>query len=181
MIVLGLDPGVAHGAWALVGPHGELVEFEHYETEPVHEVGGEYIRLARILRKLRAPLAHAGAVAIERPTGGFGGNGKRCPACKQPRGNAKAAAQLASAAASALGLAVGLGGRRKILAPAPVTWRSKLGAKRGRDAELHAALLARYPILADLRKGAQPHVLDAVGLALYGRLALRLDARRVAA
>ena len=167
-MVLGIDPGIANLGWALVGAAGDLHSFEHVETERTAQRGDASIRLARILRALRAPLAHASVVCIEWP--GFGG------ARVAGKMNALAASQTAAAAAAALGLAIGQGGRRKILAPAPVTWRSKLGAKRGRDAELHAAFLARYPILADLRKGAQPHVLDAVGLALYGIKALNLTA-----
>lgn len=165
--VLGIDPGLANLGWALVGAAGDLHSFEHVETTRTEQRGDASIRLARILRALRAPLAHASVVVIEWP--GFGG------ARVAGKMNAVAASQTAAAAAAAMGLAIGQGGRRKILAPAPVTWRSKLGAKKGKDGALHAELLKLYPILADVRKAAQPHLLDALGCALFGIKELRLN------
>lgn len=167
MLVLGIDPGLAHTGWALVDASGALHRFAHVATGRLPGVGDVQRRLGLVLRDLTAPMRDASVVVVEWP--GMGG------ARQAGKMNAVAASQTAAAAAAAIGLAVGMGGGRRILTPAPVTWRARLGAKRGADAALHEALMGRYPILADLRLGARPHVLDAVGLALYGRLVLRLD------
>ena len=64
---------------------------------------------------------------------------------------------------------------RPVWAPAPVTWRSVLGFKRGRDDQdgdlderIHGAMLARYgEQLAKLKipRRYLPHVLEAIAMA----------------
>lgn len=169
MLILGIDPGMANTGWSLVDKFGALDSFEHVETGRRPGTGDAQRRLSVVLRALVAPMRKAVAVVVEWP--GLGGS---------PRPGAmgtKAASQTAAVASAAIGLAVGMGGARKILLPSPVTWRRRLGSKDQSDEVLHAALLVRYPLLADLRKKAQPHCLDSLGLALYGRLVLHPNLR----
>lgn len=170
MMVLGIDPGLRNTGWALVGPAGDLDSYEHVETGRRPERGDAQRRLALVLKAAVIAMRKASAVVVEWPSaGGF------VPVSGNATGNAAAAAQTNMVAGALVGLAVGLGGARRVVTPSPVTWRSRLGAKRGADHAIHAALLTRYPQLRDLRMKAQPHVLDAVGLALFGRLVLNLD------
>jgi len=171
-MVLGIDPGLRNLGWSLIGGTGALDSFEHVETGKRPERGDAQRRLSLVLKAAVLPMRKAAVIVVEWPSaGGFG----RPEAGAAPRGNATSAAHTCMVAGALVGLAVGLGGGRRVLTPSPVTWRTRLGAKRGADAGIHAALLVRYPLLADLRLKAQPHVLDAVGLALFGRLVLRLD------
>lgn len=170
-MILGVDPGLAHCGWALLAPGGALVDRGVIVTERHEgEVGDAQRRLAEVCRALYGKVHHAQLVVVEWPSaGGFGRSGPPCPVCKQARGNAQSSAQTNLAAGAIAGLAWGAG--RKVDAPAPVTWRAKLGHKRGADQALHADLERRYAReLAGLRKGDLPHVLDAIGLALYAEL-----------
>lgn len=172
MLVLGVDPGLRNTGWSLVGAAGDLDSFEHVETGRRPERGDAQRRLALVMCALVVPMRRASVVVVEWPSaGGFG----RPEAGEPARGNATAVAHTNMVAGAIVGLAVGLGGGRRILTPAPVTWRARLGARRGADHAIHAALLTRYTLLRDLRAKAQPHVLDAVGLALFGRMTLNLD------
>jgi Holliday junction resolvasome RuvABC endonuclease subunit len=153
-VILGVDPGIAHCGWALVAG-GELVERGAVVTERDGKAtGDQQRRLAEVGRVLHGLIHRADLVVVEWPGGGFGRN-------------AHSAAQTAAAAGAIAGMAWGVG--RKVNAPAPVTWRAHFGHKRGQDELLHGELTARYhEQLAGLRKGDLPHVLDAIGLALYG-------------
>lgn len=157
-MILGVDPGLAHCGWALV-TGGDVTECGCIVTEKGEATGDAQRRLEEIGRGLHRLITMATVVVVEWP--GFGG--ARRPGAM----NAMAASQTAAAAAMVVGLAWGRG--RKTLQPAPVTWRAKLGHKRGKDEALHAELALRFSTaqLAAIRKGDLPHILDAIGLALY--------------
>jgi len=156
-VILGVDPGLANCGWALVATGGVLLDRGAIATTRGRSTGDAQRRVELVGRVLYQLVGRADLVVVEWPTGGFGSN-------------ALAATSTAAIAGLVAGLSWSAG--TKIRAPAPVTWRTKLGAKRGKDAELHAELAARYAAqLAGLKKGEMPHVLDAIGLALYGELA----------
>lgn len=154
-VILGVDPGLANCGWALLA-NGRMIDRGIVVTARGKKTADAQRRLTDLGRAIH-PLVHrANLVIVEWPTGHFGGN-------------ALAAAQTIAAAGVVVGIAWGAG--RKVRAPAPVTWRSKLGHKRGRDEKLHRDLAARFADhLLGLTKGQLPHVLDALGLALYGEL-----------
>lgn len=151
-MILGVDPGLAHTGWALL-ERGVLVAHGIVITTRKRGVGDLQRRLAEIGAGLHPQIHRSRHVVCEFPGGGFGRN-------------AGAAAQVAAVAGVVIGQAWGSG--RKVAAPAPVTWRAELGHARGADEALHAELLDRYPAIAALLLGHRPHVLDAIGLALYG-------------
>lgn len=152
-MILGVDPAIAECGWALVDG-GRLHARGVIKTaQRKGEVGDQQRRLAEIGQQLWPQMHLAHHVAVEAPTGGFGKN-------------AGAAAKVALVAGAVIGMAWGIG--RKVIAPASVTWRAKLGHARGKDELLHAELLRRYPELEALTRGDRPHVLDAIGLCLYG-------------
>ncbi len=159
-MILGVDPGIAHTGWALV-EGGQIVDRGHIGTGRDRSATGDIQRrLAEIGAVLHPLVFRARLVVIEWPSAG----GFRTSGGEQ---HAAHAAQTNLAAGMVAGLAWGAG--RKVRAPSPVTWRSALGHKRGRDEQLHADLAARFIFqLTDLRRGDLPHVLDAIGLALYG-------------
>lgn len=153
-MILGVDPGLANCGWALVD-RGDVTECGCFTTEKGHETGDAQRRLEELGRGLYKLMTMADIVVVEWPSaGGFGRNA----------GNA---AKTNLAAGMIVGLAWGRG--RRTLQPAPITWRSKLGHKRGNDDRLHAELAQRFTPeqLAAIRKGDLPHILDAIGLALY--------------
>jgi Holliday junction resolvasome RuvABC endonuclease subunit len=155
-VILGVDPGLAHCGWAFVAG-GALISRGVIKTARDRRATGDaQRRLAELCKALHGKVLKADLVVVEWPAGG-GGFGR----------NAGAAAQTAQVAGAIAGLAWGVG--RKVNAPASVTWRIACGAKRGQDELLHVALAARYAEdLAGVNKGDMPHVLDAIGLALYG-------------
>lgn len=136
-----------------MAPSGVLVGRGTVRTKRQKGLGDAQRRLAELGAVLRPLLLRARLAVVEWPSGGFGGS-------------ALTAALTAAAAGLAVGLARGL--EVAVLTPSPVTWRHALGAERGKDAALHAALAERYRSdLLGLRRYELPHVLDAVGLALY--------------
>jgi Holliday junction resolvasome RuvABC endonuclease subunit len=166
-VILGVDPGLAHCGWALVNG-GELVErgmiataaevVGHQERggkrRAVKAAGDNQRRVADVCRALHGKMRRADMVVVEWPGGGFGRN-------------AHSAATTAAVAGAIAGMAWGIG--RKVNAPASLTWRSHFGHKRGKDEQLHGELTARYhEQLTGLSQDELPHVLDAIGLALYG-------------
>lgn len=170
MRILGIDPGLANGAYALIdGATSRLLAYRYIGTGKGDDTGDTQRRIDEQLDLVRSVMATADLAVIEFPTGGFGGKGQACPACRQPRGNARAATLTASSASALLGLAKGLS--VATLAPAPVTWRNAIGFRPGQDEALYAHLSALYPkTAAQLSKGKAPHIWDGLGIALYGRL-----------
>lgn len=157
-MILGVDPGIANCGWALV-EGGQLRDYGCIVTRRGDATGDAQRRLEQLGRVLHGKLFGARLVVVEWP--GFGG--ARRPGAM----NAMAASQTAAAAALVMGLAWSAG--RKVRAPAAVTWRLALGHARGQDEQLHLDLAARYD-LGNLTAAVRPHVLDAIGLALYGEL-----------
>lgn len=165
MLIFGCDPGLANCGWALVDSRDARVRSSGYiPTSKGHETGDMQRRVADVLERLRQVLDGAlgiGLAVIEWPAGGGAGSAGRT--------NLNAARQVVAVAGGVLGLATAR--RIHTLTPAPITWRARLGHARGADVELHDRLAAVYPkTAAAYRRGALPHVLDAIGLALYGRL-----------
>lgn len=164
MLILGIDPGLANTGWALLDKDtARVVDAGYIATKRGGEVGDTQERLLALLTCLRRPMMEdADVVVVEWP--GMGG------ARVAGKMNAIAASQTAAAAGAAVGMARGRTWRN-VLTPAPITWRTALGCLRGQDEELHARLARVYPqTVARFKKTARPHVLDAIGLALYGRL-----------
>ena len=182
-MIFGVDPGLANVGWCLLN-HGALT-YGHIETAKGDQTGDAAKRLAEVMYGLSAGLkllaacpADLARVVIEWPGGGFGGPGKRCPACGKPPGNPLTGAQVATTAGAVYGAAYWLlrGKVDRILTPAPVSWRVALGKKWGVPASeesIHAVILERFPQLSKLKKKSQPHILDAVGLCLYGELSAK--------
>ena len=160
-MILGVDPGLANCGWALL-ERGDLFAHGVIVTKRDKDAKGDtQRRLEDIGRGLHPYMRRAELVIVEWP----GMGGARRPGAM----NAMAASQTAAAAAMVVGFAWGVG--IKVKAPAAVTWRSKLGHKRGADAQLHAELASRYAKnLSGYPQGELPHVLDAIGLALFGEL-----------
>lgn len=155
-MILGIDPGLANVGYAVMSPSAELLTYGHIETKLSKAPGDTNRRLLDILRQLanRTAGAHGiQTIVIEWP-GGAGGV------------NAQSVLQTIGCAAFLAGFFTGR--ERVVLTPAPQTWRTALGGKKGQEAAVHAALMKSYPALALLKKKALPHVLDAVGLARYG-------------
>jgi Holliday junction resolvasome RuvABC endonuclease subunit len=160
-MILGVDPGLANCGWALV-EGGSLVAHGVIVTKRDRDAKGDtQRRLEELGRGLYPHMRSATLVIVEWP--GMGG-ARRAGAM-----NATAASQTAAAAAMVVGFSWGAG--IKVRLPAAVTWRSKLGHKRGKDEQLHADLAQRYAKhLNGYPQGELPHVLDAIGLALFGEL-----------
>lgn len=174
-VILGVDPGLANLGWCLLDSRDARVRRSGYvPTSKGDETGDMQRRVSEVLSAMRTvvdslPVALA---VVEWPSaGGSGLAGKM---------NAKAASQTIAVAGAVLGLLTAL--RIPTLTPAPVTWRTALGCERGKDDALHARLARIYAgTAAAYRKGALPHVLDGLGLALYGRLiASNLISTRIA-
>ena len=172
-LICGIDPGTKGGGWSLIEPSGALHAVECVETHPGDKVGDNQRRLGLWLRAITKPMRLASVIVIEFPSMGVGQQQGMNP--DRARWSAKAMAQTVAAAAAAMGAAFALGGSRKILTPAPRTWRCRLGGEESSEEQIHAALTLRYPLIAAMRRGARPHCFDATGCALYGRLVLRLD------
>ncbi len=160
MLIAGVDPGLAHTGWALVSRDRDVVACGCIRTAKRRdEVGDEQRRLTEVTAALLLVIPRATVVVIEWPSSGGFARGDDV-------GNVLSACQTGKVAALAFGLAAAHG--RPTMLPAPVTWRSVLGSERGRDEELHANLLDRYrSAMPNVRPGDYPHVLDAIGLALY--------------
>lgn len=166
--VLGVDPGLANVGWALVeqsswnggSSPARVLERGTVRTARQKGVGDVQRRLTEVGEELAPLIERAQFVVCEWPSaGGF--------RTATGRSSSTAPAQVNLVAGLIAGLARGIG--RRLLTPAPVTWRKAMGAKQGKDEAIHARLLKQYAAeLAGLRKGDLPHVLDALGLALYG-------------
>lgn len=174
-MILGVDPGLANVGWALVLHAGGLHSYGHLETHKGDQTGDAAKRLAQVMYGLSVPLlamstgnALAGdRVVIEWPggAGGFQRDGA------SP--NARATIQTSTTAGSVYGAAYWLlrGRTDRILTPAPVSWRVALGklwSIKPSEEAVHAVILEKYPQLTSLKRKSAPHILDAVGLALYG-------------
>lgn len=165
MLILGIDPGFTAG-WALIDEHGALDSFACVETEPTGKAGDNQRRLAALLKAVTVPMRKASVVGIEFPSIGIGQ--RPGDNAHRARWTAKSMGQTAAAASVVMGFAFGLGGQRRIFTPAPITWRSSLDPDADEE-ELHAAFARRYPLIADMRSEARPHVFDGLGVALYCR------------
>ena len=169
LTVLGVDPGLARCGWAVLDLAGQVVRCGCVRTQANKgSVGDEQRRLVEVTASLRDIVANASRVVVEWPSsGGFA----RGPSV----GNALSAGQTGKVAALVYGLAAAFG--RPCSLPSPVTWRTALGAVRGADDLIHAALRLRHArALAAVRAADEPHVLDAIGLAEY-RLTLAARAK----
>ena len=175
-MIAGFDPGLGHTGYALIRRDRELVAAGVSVTVkgPKGARADVQRRLEEHGRALTPIIRRATVLVVEWPTGaGFSRRGAVCPACGQGRGNSSAAATTMAVAGMVKGIAWGAG--RPVWAPAPVTWRSVLGYKRGRDDQdgdlderIHAAMLARYgDELAKLKipRRYLPHVLEAIAMA----------------
>lgn len=157
-MILGIDPGLANVGYAIMaGDIRGLMAHGHIETKRSKERGDTHRRLLDILRQLALRTASYNNdithVVIEWP-GGAGG------------ANAQSVLQTIACAGFLAGYFVGR--ERIVITPAPQTWRIAMGGKKGQEEAVHARLLRDHPALSLLKKKAQPHVLDAVGLARYG-------------
>lgn len=170
MIILGIDPGIRDAGYAVIDSRDARIRSTGYVgTTKGDDTGDTQRRLDEQLDLVAPIVRTVDLVVVEFPTGGFGGKGQKCPACKQPRGNARAATLTAASASAFMGLAKGCG--KQCIAPAPVTWRNAIGYPPGQDDALYAQLAIKYPrTAARLRKGHAPHIWDGLGQALYGRL-----------
>lgn len=172
MIITAIDPGLRDCGWAtLDGRGGRLLGAGHVTTAPGDGVGDTQRRLVELVAAVEAPIRRSSLVVVEWSSasgGGFGSGTKVCPMCKRSAGgNAQAALLNAAVAAAVIGLAQAH--QIQVLTPAPVTWRAALGHARD-EAAIHRVIAAAYPrTVAKLRAAARPHVLDAIGLTLYGR------------
>jgi Holliday junction resolvasome RuvABC endonuclease subunit len=169
-VILGIDPGLANTGWALVSRGGDVEDCGCLHSKRDKEATGDEQRRLIELTQLLVPLVgRAQVVVVEWPPPIF-------PQAGRPQ-LAIAGAQTKAVAALVFGLAAAH--HRPITAPAAVTWRAGLGHARGKDEQLHAELRVKYSAalaLARVRAGDEPHVLDAIGLALY-RVALADRAR----
>lgn len=164
MIITAIDPGLRDCGWAtLDGNSGRLLGAGHVATSKGDDVGDTQRRLIELLDGVRAPIARAGLVVVEWSSSSGAGFQRDGAA----HGSARAALFNAAAAAAVIGIAHAH--RAQVLTPAPVTWRAALGHARD-EAAIHRVIAAAYPrTVAKLRAAARPHVLDAIGLALFGR------------
>lgn len=164
--MLGIDPGLAHCGWAMLDAElARLRKVGVIETQKADQTGDMQRRMDELTRALCPLVGFSDLVVVEWPSaGGFGR-----PDSSGARGNSKSAAQVNAVAGAVLGLCVAL--QKPCLYPSPVTWRSSLGASKGRDSGIHEQLKNSYPATTGpLRKAQLPHCLDAIGLALYGRI-----------
>jgi len=176
VLILGVDPGLANCGWALLDSRDARVrDCGTVVTGCEDETGDMQRRAEEVLVAIRPRVSLADLVVIEWPSpGGFGRptEGEAiCPVCRTTKksGNAKSAAQTNAIAGGVLGLVIA--SKKDHLTPVPITWRRALGCHRGSDVDLHKRLAAVYRrTAARLTKGALPHVLDSIGLALFGRL-----------
>jgi len=160
--ILGCDPGLAHVGYALLDGDA-LLDWGAIETDRDRGAIGDMQRRLEEVGRVLYPLIHRAELVVVEWPGGPGG-----------KFGAVAAQQTSACAGLVTGMAWGAG--RKARAPATITWRSRLGAKRGSDRQLHAWLAERYRSeLTGLRATGAPHVLDAIGLALYGQTFHSLD------
>lgn len=168
-LVAGVDPGLGHTGWALVGLDRELVAAGVSVTVkgPKGARADVQRRMEEHGRTLAPILRRALVTVVEWPTGaGFAKRGPPCPTCGQSRGSSSSAATTMAVAALAKGLAWGAG--RPVWSPAPVTWRALLGYKAGDDDSIHGAMMARYgEQLEELKipRRHLPHVLEAIAMA----------------
>lgn len=163
MIALGIDPGLAFTGWALVDNFVLKACGAVVTKKDRRATGDAQRRLAEVAAALH-PLVHRhdlDLVVVEWPSGGGFGRTKT-------GGNVVSAAQTNLVAGLAAGLAWGAGHR--VRAPSPITWRTGLGASRGRDVELHVEIAERHAAFlasARIKRTHLPHVLDAIGLAEF--------------
>ena len=176
-MIAGFDPGLGHTGYALIRRDRALVSAGVSVTAKGPKGAREDVqrRMEEHGRTLIPIIRRASdVVVVEWPTGaGFAKRGAVCPACGQSRGNSAAAATT-MAIAGGVQWAAWMAGR-PVWAPAPITWRTKLGYRRGRDDQdgdldekIHAAMLARYgEQLAALKISRRylPHVLEAIAMA----------------
>ena len=166
-MIAGVDPGLGHTGFAVLDRAGELLEAGVLVTEAVVLARGdkgrklapadEQRRVAQLGAGLRPVLQRCALVALEWPPSAFGEASAGRPA-------SPAAATTGKVAAMVAGMAWGMG--RSVWAVASVTWRSKLGYRSGREAELHGAMFHRYGAqLGHVPRRLLPHVLDAIGVA----------------
>lgn len=170
-MILGVDPGLANCGWALVTRERDVVECGCLHTKrAAGATGDEQRRLIELTAGLVPLVVRAQVVVVEWPPPIF-------PQPGRPQ-LAVSAAQTKAVAALVFGLAAAH--CRPITPPAAVTWRAALGHARGKDEQLHAELRLKYSAaIAKVRSGDEPHVLDAIGLALYRvELADRAAAKR---
>lgn len=173
MLILGIDPGVASLGWAVIDSRDARVRRAGcVATERRHDVIGDLQRRLGELLDAIAPVMTSFAIALAViEWSSVSGAGFQRQGDGSAHGNARAALMNAAAAAAMIGAAHA----RAIatLTPAPITWRSRLGegTSRGSDELLHTRLARRYPkTAARFRAGQRPHVFDALGLALFGRV-----------
>jgi hypothetical protein len=175
-MIAGCDPGLGHTGFALVALDRELVTAGVSVTVkgPKSARGDVQRRCEEHGRALSPIIRRAAVLVVEWPTGaGFAKRGTACPACGQSRGNSSAASTTMAVAGIAKGIAWGVG--IPVWSPAPVTWRSVLGYKRGRDDKdgdlderIHGAMMALYgEQIAKLKipRRYLPHVLEAIAMA----------------
>lgn len=157
-MIAAFDPGLANLGIALLDLRAELVEAAVVVTAADKGArGDEQRRIAELAARCLPIIRRATLVAIEWPPSAFGSAGGH-------NRNSAAASTTGKVAAMIAGAAWGAG-RAPWLA-APVTWRSRLGYRAGREAELHGAMMFRYgEQLAHVRRSLLPHALDAIGLA----------------
>jgi len=165
VLILGIDPGLAHCGWAQLDSRDSRCRAAgHVATSKGDATGDTQRRLLEFVEALRGPVSNSDLVVIEWSS--VSGAGFQRQGDGSAHGNARAAMLNAASAAAAIGIAAAYG--KQVLTPAPITWRSRLGF-RG-DTELHQRLERLYPKTADrFNRGRRPHVLDAIGLALFGR------------
>lgn len=178
-MILGVDPGLANVGWCLLTTAGVIDSCWHIETKRSDQPGDAAYRLAQVMYGLShafrtmakmAEADHPVTVVIEWPGGASGFQREGASS-----GNARAAVQTSTTAGAVYGAAYWLlrGHTERILTPAPISWRAALARHLGcqRDEEaIHHYLRSLHPGLRDLKKKSAPHILDAAGLAEYGRL-----------
>jgi len=155
MIFLGIDPGLTCG-WAALDQDAQLVDCGVIVAKKGKHVGDLQRRVRSVVHALFAQTPFCDVPVVEWPAASIRG-GRRI---ENTRTYAVAGAIVGWLHCQQAG--------SHMLTPVPVTWRKALGARLGKERDIHSKLERTYNVTARVGKTKAPHVLDAIGLALYG-------------
>lgn len=169
-MIVGIDPGLATCGVAVLDDDAQLQDVAVWTSSKRKAKGDIQRRVAGVVDFVLGYVKASDAVVLEWPAGG-----------SNRRGSAVMLSRTFAAAGAIFGAVwvccISATGLKQVLTPAPVTWRSALGARKADDAKIHARIERTYGVTARLGKTKAPHACDAIGLALYG---LRMQAKEAA-
>ncbi len=155
VIVLGIDPGLVCG-WAALDHDATLLDCGVIIAKKGKGVGDLQRRVRQVVHDLWLATPFCDVPVLEWPAASIRG-GRRI---ENTRTYAVAGAILGHFHTEQSG--------SHLLTPVPVTWRKALGARKGKERDIHAEIERTYEVAKRVGKTKAPHVRDAIGLALYG-------------